>query len=96
MIDTTEVSLLLQLRKLTGLSKAGQILTDSLGIHGGHTDGVFGVRGQLGEQDGGFLPTNLGLVGKESQFQFLILKLVAGITWLMIRIHADEPLIDHL
>lgn len=65
-IGTTGVSLLLQLRKLTGLSKAGQILTDSLGVHGGHTDGVFGVRGQLGEQDGGFLPTNLGLVGKES------------------------------
>lgn len=86
------------LRKLTGLSKVGQILTDSLGIHGGHTDRIFSVRGQLGEQDGGFLPTNLGLVGKESQFQFLSDKQVARTTRLMIRINANEgqcPLWHH-
>lgn len=66
---------------LTGLSKAGQIPADSLGIHGGHTDGVFSVRGQLGEQDGCFLATNLGLVGRECQFQSLFFfKLAAGIT----------------
>lgn len=60
-----------QLRKLTGLSEAGEILADSLGIHGRHTDRVFGVRGKLGEQDGCFLPTNLGLVKKKIYVSFL-------------------------
>lgn len=66
-IDTTRSLELLRSGKLTGLSKAGQVLADSLGVHGGHADGVFGVRGQLGEQDGCFLPTDLGLIGTEFQ-----------------------------
>lgn len=52
-------------RKLTGLSKAVQLPADSLGIDGHHADGVFSVRGQLGEQDSSFLPTHLGLVEEE-------------------------------
>lgn len=51
-----------QWRRLTGLSWAVQLPADSSGIDGHHTDGVFSVRGQLGKQDGSFLPTNLGLV----------------------------------
>lgn len=54
-----------QWRRLTGLSQAVQLPADSSGIDGRHADGVFSVRGQLGKQDGSFLPTNLGLVEDE-------------------------------
>lgn len=52
-------------RQLTGLSDAVKLLADSSGIDSHHGDGVFSVRGQLGEQDSRLLPSNLGLVGEE-------------------------------
>lgn len=57
-----------QAGQLTGLSQTGQLLTDSFRIDGSHTDGVLRVRGQLGKQDVGFPPTDLGLImGKEKK-----------------------------
>lgn len=51
-----------QAGQLTGLSETGQLLADSFRIDGSHTDGVLRVRGQLGKQDVGFPPTDLGLI----------------------------------
>lgn len=57
-----------QAGQLTGLSETGQLLADSFRIDGSHTDGVLRVRGQLGKQDVGFPPTDLGLImGKEKK-----------------------------
>lgn len=57
-----------QVGQLTGLSETGQLLTDSFRIDGSHTDGVLRVRGQLGKQDVGFPPADLGLImGKEKK-----------------------------
>ena len=53
-------------RQLTGLSDAIKIFADSSGVDSHHIDVVFGVRGQLGKQDSGLLPSNLGLVSEES------------------------------
>lgn len=56
-----------QWRRLTGPSRAVQLLADSSGVDGHHADGILSVRGQLGKQDASFLPTNLGLVEDEQR-----------------------------
>lgn len=64
---------------LTGLAEAIQLSAGSSGVDGHHGDGVFRIRGQLGEQDGGLLTSHLGLVG-EGYVSFIALLFII-VTW---------------